>query len=116
MIGDNHLMRVRYTYFVYILKCSDKTYYTGVTNDLDRRLNEHIEGTIPDAYTFSRRPVELAFHQMFQDIKLAIQFEKRIKKWSQKKKEAMINDSWEKLPVLSECKNESSHKLFKNEK
>lgn len=109
-------MKVRYTYYVYILKCKDGTYYTGVTNDLERRFNEHIEGTLIDSYTYSRRPLELVFHQIFYDIKLAIQFEKRIKKWSQKKKQAMINDYWERLPELSECKNETSHKFFKKEK
>ena len=109
-------MKVRHTYYVYILICNDDTYYTGVTNDLERRFNEHQEGTIPDSYTFSRRPLELVFHQTFDDITLAIQFEKRIKKWSQKKKEAMINGHLEKLPELASCKNETSHKLFKNEK
>lgn len=102
-------MKVRYTYYVYILKCKDRTYYTGVTNDLDRRFNEHAEGTLMDSYTYSRRPVELVFQQIFYDVNLAIQFENRVKKWSQKKKEAMINDYWE----LSECKNETSHKFYK---
>ena len=106
-------MKVRYTYYVYILKCSDNTYYTGVTNDLERRFNEHLVGTIPDSYTFSRRPVELVFHQIFNDIKLAIAFEKKVKDWSRKKKEAIINDNWDKLPEFSSCKNETSHKLFK---
>jgi len=42
--------------YVYILKCSDDSYYTGLTNDLDRRIVEHDEGLIPDCYTWRRRP------------------------------------------------------------
>jgi putative endonuclease len=106
-------MKVRYTYYVYILRCSDNTYYNGVTNDLERRFNEHSEGVNPDAYTHSRRPVELVYSQLFYDIRQAIFFEKRIKNWSKKKKEAIINDHWEKLPELSSCKNKTSHLHYK---
>lgn len=99
-------------YFVYILECSDKSYYTGVTNNLERRVLEHKSGLNPDCYTYSRRPVELVFYVDFQFIKDAIEFEKQVKGWSRKKKEAIINDNWEKLKSLSECKNNSSHKYF----
>lgn len=46
-------------YYVYILKCSDGSYYTGVTNCLERRFAEHVDGRNVTCYTFSRRPVEL---------------------------------------------------------
>ncbi|WP_317221563.1 GIY-YIG nuclease family protein [Aestuariivivens marinum] len=49
-------------YYVYILICSDNTYYTGMTNDLERRLNQHQQGYKIDGYTFSRRPVELKWY------------------------------------------------------
>ena len=88
-------------YFVYIVKCSDNTYYTGVTNDVERRVNEHNDGIKLDSYTYSRRPVELVFCYEFNEAVQAIAFEKQIKGWSRKKKEAIINDNWEVLPNLS---------------
>jgi len=99
-------------YFVYILKCSDNSYYTGVTNDLERRFGEHQSGINADAYTHNRRPVILVFSTEFNDINQAIAFEKQLKGWSRKKKEALINNEWAKLPSLAECKNQTSHKLF----
>lgn len=89
------------SYFVYIVKCSDKSYYTGITNDVERRINEHNDGNIPDSYTYRRRPVELVFYYEFNDAEQAILFEKQVKGWSRKKKEAIINDNWEILPELS---------------
>jgi len=94
-------------YYVYILKCSDNSYYVGITSNLDRRFIEHNSGKYSDAYTFSRRPVELVWYQEFTEPNQAISFEKKIKKWSRAKKEAVINDDWDLLPILAECKNES---------
>ena len=102
------------TYYVYILKCSDNSYYTGVTNNVDKRFEEHQLGINPNAYTFSRRPVELVFCKKFKDIKLAIAFEKQVKSWSRKKKEALIVGNWEALHELAKCRNSTSHKNFKN--
>lgn len=93
--------------FVYILKCSDNSYYTGITSNLSKRITEHKIGIYKDSYTFSRRPIELVFFAEFTDIKLAIQTEKQIKKWSRVKKEALINGEFEKLPNLAK-KNFSS--------
>lgn len=50
------------SFYVYILKCYDNSYYTGHTNDLERRLSEHDLG-IMDCYTFNRRPVVLVYAQ-----------------------------------------------------
>ncbi len=87
--------------FVYILLCSDNTYYTGVTNDVFRRFEEHQNGCNPKSYTFSRRPLNLIYFTSFIDINQAISFEKRIKKWSQAKKLALIEGRYEDLPNLS---------------
>ena len=87
--------------YVYILKCSDGTYYTGVTNNLDKRLVEHNEGVNVSAYTFNRRPLELVWHEKFTNYDLAIRWEKRLKKWSKRKKEALIKGEWNKLKDLS---------------
>ena len=97
-------------YFGYILKCSDASYYVGITSNLDRRVTEHNTGKYTDAYTYSRRPVELVWCQEFLEPNQAISFEKKIKKWSRAKKEAVINGEWDLLPILAECKNETNSK------
>ncbi len=88
-------------YTVYILRCSDNSYYTGVTNNMVRRLWEHEQGTNKGSYTFGRRPVSLVYQEQFQFINHAINFEKQIKGWRRKKKEALINQRWDLLPELS---------------
>ncbi|MEO6252561.1 MAG: GIY-YIG nuclease family protein [Ferruginibacter sp.] len=88
-------------YYVYILKCSDGSYYTGVTNNIDKRMAEHNGDYAITAYTFKRRPVELVYCQEFNDINQAIEFEKQIKGWTRRKKEALINEDWEKLKLYS---------------
>ena len=96
--------------YVYILKCSDNSYYTGVTSKLEQRMFQHNTAFYPDCYTASRRPVELVWYQDFTEPNQAIYFEKKIKKWSRAKKEAIINDKWDLLPFLAECKNETNYK------
>ena len=90
--------------FVYILLCADKTYYTGITSNLEKRIQEHKLGRYPESYTHSRLPVKLVFYAEFTDITLAIQTEKHIKKWSRAKKEALINGEFQKLPNLAKKK------------
>jgi len=86
---------------VYILKCNDDTYYTGVSSNLEKRIFEHQTGKHNNSYTYHRRPVSLVFSAEFTDINLAIDTEKQIKKWSKAKKEALINGEFELLPYLS---------------
>ena len=90
--------------YVYILKCSDNSYYTGITSNLIKRLTEHKYGKHPESYTYNRRPLELVFYAEFTDINLAIQTEKQIKKWSRAKKEALISGAFDKLPNLAKKK------------
>ena len=97
-------------YYLYILKCFDGLTYTGVTNDLSRRMEEHQSGLNKTCFTFKRRPVELIFHQEFNDIEQAIYFEKKIKKWSGKKKIALANGDYDLLKLLAECRNETHSK------
>lgn len=87
--------------FVYILKCSDGTYYTGVTSNLEKRIFEHQSGEYKDSYTHSRRPVKLVFYCQFTEITLAIEKEKQIKKWSKSKKEALINGAFNNAAKFS---------------
>jgi putative endonuclease len=93
-------------YFVYILKFANNSYYTVVTNNLDRRLFEHNEGIDSKCYTFSRRPVERVFKEGFQNPEQAIEKEKQIKGWSRVKKEALINEDFVSLVKLSKSKTE----------
>lgn len=90
--------------FVYILKCSDNSYYTGVTSNITQRIFQHEVGFFADCYTASRRPVELVYYCEFTDITIAIEYEKKIKKWSRAKKEALINEEYDKLPNLAKKK------------
>ncbi|MDC9721964.1 MAG: GIY-YIG nuclease family protein [Urechidicola sp.] len=90
--------------YVYILKCSDDTYYTGVTSDLTKRIESHNNGLYKGSYTSTRRPLELVFYAEFTDINMAIEKEKQIKKWSRAKKEALINDDYDTLPNLAKKK------------
>ncbi len=88
-------------YFVYIIKCSDSTYYTGITSNLQKRIFEHQKGKYIESYTYKRRPLELVYYAEFNQVGLAIDWEKRIKKWSRAKKEALINNEYQKLPNLA---------------
>ena len=98
-------------YYVYILECSDKLLYVDITNDIERRLNEHNKGLNKSCFTFKRRPIELIFYQDFNNVEQAIYFEKKIKKWSAKKKRALAEGNYDMLKILAECKN---HSHFKN--
>jgi len=91
-------------YYVYILKCSDDTYYTGFTSNLWNRIQEHQIGKYKGSYTHKRRPLQLAFYCEFTNVEMAIETEKQIKKWSRAKKEALIYNEFEKLPNLAKKK------------
>ncbi len=101
-------MVIKYLY-VYIVKCNDGSYYTGITNNIEKRLIQHNKGVNADSYTYSRPPVNLVFYELFTDYNLALEWETRIKKWIVKKKEALINSDWQRLVEESKCKNETSH-------
>lgn len=89
---------------IYILRCADGSYYTGLTKqNIEARLWEHNEG-IYDGYTKKRRPVELVFTETYDRIVDAIAREQQIKGWSRAKKEALIALNYEGLPELSRRK------------
>lgn len=91
------------TYWVYILKCIDGSYYTGSTSNLEKRLSEHQQGAIP-GYTHKRRPVKLVFSDYFEEVYDAISAERQIKGWTRAKKEALINGDFELLKILAKKK------------
>ena len=98
-------------YYVYILRCNDKSYYTGVTSNLEGRLIQHEDRKYHRSYTASRLPVELVFWERFYNPVHAIDFEKQVKGWSRNKKEALIKRNWHKLKELSVCRNHTHHAL-----
>lgn len=83
-------------FYLYILKCRDGSYYVGHTDDLDKRMDEHAEGSC-GGYTARRRPVELVFVDEFATREETIERERQLKGWSRAKKEALIRRDWEEL-------------------
>jgi putative endonuclease len=79
-------------YYLYILKCRDKTLYTGITTDLKRRIEEHNIGKVGARYTRSRRPVELAYSKKFKSRSSASKEECRIKKMTREEKMEIIRN------------------------
>lgn len=100
-------------FYVYIIQCNDESYYTGITNDINRRIEEHNEGISSDSYTFKRRPVKLVFYETYNDFRIAEQWEKKIKGWSRRKKKALIENNWKKLKEFSVCQNKTHLSNFK---
>ncbi len=80
-------------FWVYILKCADGKFYTGQTDDLDRRMGEHQHGGFCD-FTSHRRPVELVWSEYYQTRGDVIEFEKQVQSWSRAKKIGLINGYW----------------------
>lgn len=85
---------------MYILLCSNGQYYTGSTNNIEIRLAQHQNG---EGSNFTRKhlPVKLVYMEEFDNIKDAFYREKQVQGWSRKKKEALINKQYDKLPELS---------------
>ena len=76
--------------YTYILRCSDGTYYTGWTNDLDRRLKAHNSGKAGAKYTRNRRPVTLIYYEEFEDKQEAMRREYAIKQLNRQQKLQLI--------------------------
>ncbi len=86
--------------YVYILRCSDGSYYTGSTIDLERRLWKH-QNAQGANYTKKRLPVELVYYEQYERIDEAFYREKQIQGWSKKKKKALIEGHFEDSPLLA---------------
>ncbi|MDI6804302.1 MAG: GIY-YIG nuclease family protein [Bacteroidota bacterium] len=89
--------------WIYILECSDKSYYVGSTNNLERRIKEHQSGQ-GSLYTSKRLPIKLLFSFECENIVVAFNLEHQIKKWSRSKKEALIRGEYNLLVELSKKK------------
>jgi putative endonuclease len=89
------------TYYVYMLLCFDGTFYTGVTNDVVHRYDQHCSGNNETSYTYSRRPLQLVYVGEFHDLNDAIAFEKNLKGWTHEKKRAFAERDWPLLKQLA---------------
>lgn len=88
------------SFWVYILRCADGSFYTGHTDNLDLRIAQHQTGEVA-GYTASRLPVELVFGQECATREEALVAERQLKGWSRAKKEAMIRSDWGEVKRLS---------------
>ncbi|MDE2323047.1 MAG: GIY-YIG nuclease family protein [candidate division NC10 bacterium] len=88
------------SFWVYLLRCADGSYYVGHTDHLEKRMAEHAMGTIP-GYTLKRRPVTLAFAEDFCTREEALERERQIKGWRREKKEALIQSDWSEISRLA---------------
>lgn len=77
-------------YFVYILLCQDGSYYTGSTNDVDKRFKDHLEGR-GARYTKSHKPQKIVFKEEFSTKSEALKCEAEIKGWTRANKEVLVN-------------------------
>jgi putative endonuclease len=73
-------------YFVYIVECSDGTYYVGLSKDVSRRIKEHNGSSKGARYTKTRRPVILKYTETYETFAQAIKREIEIKKWKRVRK------------------------------
>lgn len=92
------------SFYAYILRCVDHSYYVGHTDDLERRMAQHEAGEIP-GHTQTRLPVRLVFSQEFPTRAEALAAERQLKGWSRAKKEAMIAGNWERVSILARGRN-----------
>ena len=86
--------------WMYILKCADQSYYTGSTNNLKLRLQQH-EAGLGARHTKTRLPVKLVYYEEYERIDDAFYRERQIHGWSRWKKEALINGNAALLPKLA---------------
>jgi predicted GIY-YIG superfamily endonuclease len=101
------------SFWVYILRCADQSYYAGHTDDLELRLAKHQTGEY-GGYTQTRLPVELLFREEFTSRSEAFQRERQIKGWSRKKKEALIRGDWTEISRLARPSTGSGRAELKN--
>lgn len=85
--------------FVYILRCKDKTLYTGITNDIDKRVLAHNTSKTWAKYTKSRRPVMLVWKKRVTTKVIAMKLEYKMKRLAKVKKEELVNKKIKKKKI-----------------
>jgi predicted GIY-YIG superfamily endonuclease len=101
-------------FWVYLLRCSDGSFYAGHTDNLEGRLWQHQQGLCCD-WTSRRRPVELVWAESVPTREEALAFERRIKGWTRAKKEALIQGDWKRIRELSSALPERRRDSAKDE-
>lgn len=91
-------------FFVYILKCSDGTFYVGHSQDVENRLETHNAGR-GALWTAVRRPVELVYTEIADSELTAIRRERQVKRWTHAKKSALIRGDFGRLKSLAKRRN-----------
>jgi putative endonuclease len=86
--------------WMYILQCSDGSYYVGSTRNLDLRFSQHQQGK-GSQYTSTRLPVQLVYYEEYDHVSDAYAREKQVQGWSRRRREALINGTPELLPALA---------------
>jgi putative endonuclease len=86
--------------WMYILQCSDNSYYVGSTRNLDLRFSQHQSGK-GSRYTSGRLPVQLVYYEEYDRVSDAFYREKQVQGWTRRKREALINGNPELLPSLA---------------
>lgn len=94
--------------YMYILECSDSTFYTGSTKDLEIRFAQHQQGE-GAKYTSKRLPVKLVYFEEYEKTAEAFFREKQVQGWSRAKKLALIENKTENLKELSKCRNKTGY-------
>jgi predicted GIY-YIG superfamily endonuclease len=91
---NSNKKRFMLDFYVYILLCADGSYYTGHTDNLEKRIAEHQQGQ-GAGYTAKRLPVRVVFSESFASRAEALEAEQKIKKWGKRKKAALSYKGWE---------------------
>ena len=91
------------SFWVYMLRCADDSFYVGHTDELEKRFTEHVGGRFL-GYTHSRRPVTMVYSAEFQTRYETLTAERRIKGWSRAKKRALVEGDWAAISKLARKK------------
>ena len=93
------------SFFAYLLRCSDGSYYAGHTDDIDLRMAQHQSGAL-GGYTAKRLPVILVWSDNFPAREQAFTIERKLKGWGRAKKEALIAGDWARISALAKKRND----------
>jgi putative endonuclease len=99
-------------FYVYVILCSDGSFHTAVTENLERSVREHNSGSDATDYAYARRPVRLLYHALFYELEKALEFNKHLSAWPPDKVQALISGQWNDPVMLSVCRNASGHKFY----
>ena len=91
---------IKMAFHVYLLRCADRSYYIGHTDNIEYRIAQHQSGALP-GYTSTRRPVQLLKAEPFSTREEALAAEMQLKRWSRAKKEAWVSGDFALLSRLA---------------